>query len=326
MTSASASGTPSVPFSPEHHFFRGREGGGVIKPGKGGRDRGRQSGGEGGRRGREEREGRERRRGEESGRPEGETTPVATTRERHGETGQTPDSQKRETTTGYQSRQNSGQLDGRRGEQQDETCADRVSLLLGPAGKNKKPQSRHRLGPEKHHDDADDWLRTTRRSRGGAARGGGTPSSTSTAPGSSARWRTFCRREHSTVSMSYSHTTPSMLPAHAPCVRHPAPAPAPAPAPRPSVERRASTWRALRGRSIRSTTARGARALQAARILATLPVALRCPAAPPPCLPAAARAPPSAHMPHKSEPVFCSSERWNALKRGSFRENGYVIY
>jgi len=73
MTSASASGTPSVPFSPEHHFFRGREGGGVIKPGKGGRDRGRQSGGEGGRRGREEREGRERRRGEESGRPEGET-------------------------------------------------------------------------------------------------------------------------------------------------------------------------------------------------------------------------------------------------------------
>ena len=34
-------------------------------------------------------------------------------------------------------------------------------------------------------------LRTTRRSRGGAARGGGTPSSTSKAPGSSARWRTF---------------------------------------------------------------------------------------------------------------------------------------
>ena len=34
-------------------------------------------------------------------------------------------------------------------------------------------------------------FRTTRRSRGGAARGGGTPSSTSKAPGSSARWRTF---------------------------------------------------------------------------------------------------------------------------------------
>ena len=230
MTSASASGTPSVPFSPEHHFFRGREGGGVIKPGKGGRDRGRKSGGEGGRRGREV---RERRSGErQAGRRDGEAIPDAPTRSRHGETEQTPDSQKRETTTGYQSRQNGGQLDGRRGEQQDETCADRVSLLLGSAGKNKKPQSRHRLGPEKHHDDADDWLRTTRRSRGGAARGGGTPSSTSTAPGSSARWRTFCRREHSTVSMSYSHTTPSMLPAHAPCVRHPAPAP------RSSVERR----------------------------------------------------------------------------------------
>ena len=36
-------------------------------------------------------------------------------------------------------------------------------------------------------------FRTTRRSRAGAARGGGTPSSTSKAPGSSARWRTsFC--------------------------------------------------------------------------------------------------------------------------------------
>ena len=34
-------------------------------------------------------------------------------------------------------------------------------------------------------------FRTTRRSRGGAARGGGTPSSTSKAPGSSARRRTF---------------------------------------------------------------------------------------------------------------------------------------
>jgi len=37
-------------------------------------------------------------------------------------------------------------------------------------------------------------LRTTRRSRGGAARGGGTPSSTSKAPGSSARWRTSCKQ------------------------------------------------------------------------------------------------------------------------------------
>merc|ERR1712216_602727 len=41
------------------------------------------------------------------------------------------------------------------------------------------------------HAVTDDWLRTTRRSRGGAARGGGTPSSTSTAPGSSGRSRTF---------------------------------------------------------------------------------------------------------------------------------------
>jgi len=50
-------------------------------------------------------------------------------------------------------------------------------------------------------------LRTTRRSRGGAARGGGTPSSTSKAPGSSARWWTSCLQLHRTLKPNRSSHT-----------------------------------------------------------------------------------------------------------------------
>ena len=57
----------------------------------------------------------------------------------------------------------------------------------------KGPQQRHLL----NH--VGNKLRTTRRSRGGAARGGGTPSSTSKAPGSSGRRRTFL---HTTATKS----------------------------------------------------------------------------------------------------------------------------
>ena len=53
----------------------------------------------------------------------------------------------------------------------------------------KDPQQRHLL------DHVGNKLRTTRRSRGGAARGGGTPSSTSKAPGSSGRRRTFLHED-----------------------------------------------------------------------------------------------------------------------------------
>ena len=59
-------------------------------------------------------------------------------------------------------------------------------------------------------------FRTTRRSRGGAARGGGTPSSTSKAPGSSARWRTFfcTTREHCvSVQQARAHMAPHTSPA-----------------------------------------------------------------------------------------------------------------
>ena len=50
----------------------------------------------------------------------------------------------------------------------------------------------------------DAQLRTTRRSRAGAARGGGTPSSTSKAPGSSARWRTSCTGQNKVGSVATS--------------------------------------------------------------------------------------------------------------------------